>query len=428
MGASPGGHGGPNTVARNIHKLSPAVAKNAKPGMHSDGGGLYLQATQSADGTISRSWIFRFALKGRERHMGLGTLQMVSLAEARRAAADARKLKGQGIDPIEARNQSRASAAAANAKQMTFDEAATAYIAAHQSAWGNAKHAKQWSTTLAAYASPVFGKVGIRDVDTTLVLKVLEPMWNAKTETAYRVRGRIENVLDWAKARGYRDGENPARWRGHLDHILPARSDVRAFEHHSALPYDELPAFLARLREQRGVGPRALEFTILTAARAGETIGATMGEINRRDRAWIIPASRMKAGKEHRVPLSDRVLAIIDELGELRGDSEYLFPGIRGRLSDTLMRNQLWRMNRRDITVHGFRSTFKDWATERTTFPDEVSEMALAHAVGNRVHRAYMRSDLMDKRRELMDLWAKYCERGQPTADVVDLGSRLGRG
>jgi integrase len=407
-------------VARNIHKLSPAAAKNAKAGMHSDGGGLYLQATQSADGTISRSWIFRFALKGRERHMGLGTLQMVSLAEARRAAADARKLKGQGIDPIGARNESRAAAAAANAKQMTFDEAAAAYIAAHQSAWGNVKHAKQWSTTLAAYASPVFGKVGIRDVDTALVLKVLEPMWNKKTETAYRVRGRMEKVLDWAKARGYREGENPARWRGHLDHLLPARMAVRTVAHHSALPYDELPAFLKQLRKQPGVGARAIEFTILTAARTGETIGATLGEINRKDRMWVIPAGRMKAGKEHRVPLTDRALAIIDELAPLRGDGEYLFPGAHGRLSAGLMYNQL---RRTDLTVHGFRSTFRDWAAERTNFPSEVVEMALAHAVGNKVEAAYRRGDLFEKRRRLLEAWAEHCERGLPTPDVVPLNA-----
>jgi integrase len=380
-------------VARNIHKLSSAAVKNAKPGMHADGGGLYLQATKRSDGTISKSWIFRFALKRRERHMGLGSLADVGLAQARKAAAEARKLTGEGIDPLDVRAASRAAAAAAGAKQMTFDEAAAAYIAGNQSGWGSAKHARQWSTTLGVYASPVFGNIGIRNIDTALVLKVIEPMWNEKRETAYRVRGRIENVLDWARARGYRAGENPARWRGHLDHILPGRPP--SDKHHAALPYGDLPAFLKLLRAQRGVGPRALEFTILTAARSGEVTGATMSEI--KDRTWIIPAARMKAGKEHRVPLSDRALAIIDELAPLRGDSEYLFPGIRGRLSDTLMRNQLWRMKRRDITVHGFRSTFSDWAAECTAFPNEAIEIALAHATGNRVERAYRRGDLFEK-------------------------------
>jgi hypothetical protein len=221
-------------VARNIHKLSSAAVKNAKPGMHSDGDGLYLQATKRSDDSIGKSWIFRFALKGRERHMGLSAVAEVSLAQARRAAAEARKLTGEGVDPLDLRDASRAAAAAAGAKQMTFDEAAAAYIAGNQSKWGNEKHAKQWSTTLAVYASPVFGKVGIWDVDTGLVLKVLEPMWNEKRETAYRLRGRIESVLDWARARGYRTGENPARWRGHLAKILPARSP--SDEHHAALP------------------------------------------------------------------------------------------------------------------------------------------------------------------------------------------------
>jgi integrase len=337
--------------------------------------------------------------------MGLGSLANVGLAEARQKAAEARKLT-----------------VAANAKQnTTFDAAAGAYIAAHQSAWRNAKHAAQWSTTLEAYASPVFGKVAVRDIDTALVLKVLEPMWNKKTQTAYRVRGRIENILDWAKVRGYREGENPARWRGHLDHLLPARSDVQTVAHHAALPYGELPAFLKHLGEQPGVGARAIEFTILTAARTGETIEATLGEINRRDRVWIVPKSRMKAKKEHRVPLSDRAMAIIDDLAPLRGESEYLFPGVRGGLSAGLMLSQLWRMGRADLTVHGFRSTFRDWAAETTNFPSEVVEMALAHAIGNRVDAAYRRGDLFDKRRRLMNQWANYCLHGKVSADVVPL-------
>lgn len=408
-------------MARQIHKLSPAAVKNAKPGMHSDGGGLYLQATLAADGTVNRSWIFRFALGGRERQMGLGSLQVVSLAEARRKAVDSRKLTAAGIDPLKARDESRASAAASDAKGMTFDQAAAAYITAHQSAWGNAKHVYQWSRTLEAYVSPVFGKIAVGDIDTAMVLKAIEPMWNTKTETAARVRGRIENVLDWAKARGYRNGENPARWRGHLDHLLPARFDVRTVEHHAALPYDELPAFLKELRAREGIGVRPLEFTILTAARSGEVRHATMGEINRREMVWVIPADRMKSGKEHRVPLTNRTLALIDEAAPLRGDSEYLFPGLRGGISDRVMMELLQRMGRADLTVHGFRSTFRDWAAERTNFPSEVVEMALAHAIGNRVEAAYRRGDLFEKRRRLMDAWAEYCENGKSTADVLPL-------
>jgi integrase len=267
----------------------------------------------------------------------------------------------------------------------------------------------------------VFGKVSVREIDTALVLKVIEPMWTKKTETAYRVRGRIENILDWAKARGMRDGENPARWRGHLDHLLPARSDVQTVAHHAALPYAELPAFLKQLRKQQSVGARSLEFTILSAVRTGEAIAATMGELNRRDRVWVIPASRMKAGKEHRVPLTDRTLAIIDELAPLRGESEFLFPGVRGGLGDRAMLDVLERMGRTDLTVHGFRSTFRDWAAERTNFPSEVVEMALAHAVGNKVEAAYRRGDLFEKRRRLMDAWADYCLHGKASADVVPL-------
>jgi integrase len=411
-------------MARQIHKLSPAAVKNAKPGMHPDGGGLYLQATGAADGTISRSWIFRFALKGRERHMGLGSLQSVSLAVARQGAADARKLREQGIDPIEARNESRATAAKATASSMTFDACRDAYVEAHRASWGNIRHATQWSTTLETYVTPVFGNVSVRQIDIALVLKALESLWQKRTETASRVRGRIESVLDWAKARGYRDGENPARWRGHLDHLLPARSDIKKVRHHPALPYDELPAFLATLRQRQGVAARALEFTILTAARTGEVLRATAGEMNRRERIWTISAERMKAAKEHRVPLTDRSLAIIDELAPLRGQGEYLFPGVRGSLGDKAMLDVLERMNWTDhMTVHGFRSTFRDWAAERTNFPSEVVEMALAHAVGNKVEAAYRRGDLFDKRRRLMDAWSEFCERGKTGADVVPLRS-----
>ena len=408
-------------MARQIHRLSAAKVKNAKPGMHADGGGLYLQASLGTDGTISKSWIFRFATAGRERHMGLGSFADIGLAEARQKAADARKLKGQGIDPLKARRESKAAATAVNAKQsITFDACCDAYIAAHRSGWRNVKHAAQWSNTLATYVSPVFGSASVRDVDTGLVMQVLEPMWNAKPETASRVRGRIESVLDWAKVRGYRDGENPARWRGHLDQLLPRRSKVQKVKHHAALPYDELPAFLTRLRKREGVAARALEFTILTAARTGETIGATSGEIDRKHGMWVIPATRMKAAKEHRVPLADQALAIVDELALLRDESEYLFPGLRGAVGSRGMLKLLERMGS-DITVHGFRSTFRDWAAERTNFPSEVVETALAHAVGNKVEAAYRRSDLFEKRRRLMDAWAEFCAHGKTTADVVPL-------
>jgi integrase len=266
--------------------------------MYPDGGGLYLQVT----GSGARSWIYRFMLRGREREMGLGSALVVSLADARGKADQSRRLRQEGVDPIEAKRAGRQLAALDAAKAMTFSQCAEAFLQAHRAGWRNAKHAAQWESTLATYAEPIVGNLPVQAVDTGLVLKVLEPIWAAKSETASRVRGRLEAVLDWAKVRGYRVGENPARWRGHLDKLLPALSRVRRVEHHAALPYAAMPEFITRLREQEGVAARALEFTILTAARTGETIGATRNEINEAG-LWIIAADRMKAGKEHRVPL-----------------------------------------------------------------------------------------------------------------------------
>lgn len=389
--------------------------------MHADGGGLYLQVTAGTDQAIRRSWIYRYASDGKERHMGLGSLADVGLAAARQKAADARKLRLAGVDPIDAKRASRAAAAKAAATAMTFDACRDAYIAAHRSGWKNPKHPKQWESTLATYATPVIGKVFVRDVDTASVMRILEPIWATKPETASRVRGRIERILDWARVRGHREGENPARWRGHLDHLLAPRFKVRAVKHHPALPYGELPAFLTRLRALEGVGPRALEFTILTAARTGETIGATMGEVS--DAVWTIAGSRMKGGREHRVPLCDRALAIVTQLAPLRGRGHFVFPGERhdGRLSNMAMLQVLARMGSDEITVHGFRSTFRDWAAERTNFPSEVVEMALAHAVSDKVEAAYRRGDLFDKRRRLMEAWAEFCEHGKVGAEVVPL-------
>ena len=308
---------------------------------------------------------------------------------------------------------------------MTFKDAATAYIAAHRPGWRNKKHAAQWDATLEAYAYPEFGAVSVQAIDTALVMKVLEPIWSTKAETASRVRGRIESILDWAAARGFRKGENPARWRGHLNNLLPAPAKVRAAKHYAALPYTELPAFLVALRQQGGHAARALEWTILTAARTGETIGATPDEIRERDSLWTIPGERMKAGKEHRVPLPARALSIVAAMKPIRGASPFLFPGGKpGRpLSNMAMTEVLRRMGRVDITVHGFRSTFRDWAAERTTFPSEVVEMALAHAVGNKVEAAYRRGELLEKRRRLMAAWADYCKKAPATGEVFALRS-----
>ncbi len=408
-------------MARAIHRLFSATVKNAPVGMHPDGGGLYLQVTSAPDRTIHRSWIYRYETDGRERHMGLGSLADVGLAAARQKAADARKLRLAGSDPIDTRKASKAALAKAAATTTTFDACRDAYIAAHRSGWKNPKHPKQWEYSLAKYASPVIGKISVRDVDTALVMQILEPIWAKKPETASRVRGRIERILDWAKVRGYRDGENPALWRGHLDHLLAPRFKVRSVQHHPALPYTELPAFLKRLRAQKHVGAKALEFTILTAARTAETIGATTAELG--DRMWTIQGNRMKGGREHRVPLSNRAIALVDELAPLRGQGRFLFPGERsnGQLSNMAMLMALDRMGFGNVTVHGFRSTFRDWAAECTNFPSEVVEMALAHVVGNKVEAAYRRGDLFEKRRRLMDAWADYCIHGKVGADVIPL-------
>jgi integrase len=408
-------------MARTTGRLTALQVGRAtgRPGMHPDGGGLYLQVTKSG-----ASWIYRYMLNGRAREMGLGPLAIFGLQEARAKALDARRLRHEGIDPIEARKGVRARERLDAAKAMTFKQCAESYIKAHRAGWRNVKHAAQWEATLATYAEPIIGALPVQAIDTALVLKVIEPLWTSKPETASRLRGRIESILNWATARGYRAGENPARWRGHLDNLLPARSKVRKVEHHAALPYAELPNFLIVLRQQEGTAARALEFTILTAARTGETIGATQAEINGAGRIWTVPADRMKAGKDHRVPLSRRALAILDEGKTVRTDgNEFLFPGgKRGKsLSNMAMTEVLRRMGRGDITVHGFRSTFRDWAAERTNFPSEVVEMALAHTVGDKVEAAYRRGDLFEKRRRLMEAWAEFCARRAPSGAVVKL-------
>lgn len=385
---------------RAIHKLSArAVSAAKKKGLYGDGAGLYLQVS----GSGSKSWIFRYTRNGRARAMGLGPLHTVSLKEARDAALDARKLLRQGIDPIDA-GQLKA------AQSITFKECAEAYIEAHKASWRNAKHASQWSNTLKTYAYPSAGGLPVQAVNDDVVRRVLEPIWQTKSETASRVRGRMEAILDWARVRGYRKGENPARWKGHLDKLLPAKSKVRKVKHHKALPYEEIVGFMVDLREQHGIGARALEFAILTAARTSEVIGATWDEIDMEAAMWSIPDDRMKAGKDHRVPLSGATIAILKQMKKARL-SDYVFPGLKkGRhLSNMSLLAVLKRMGRSDLTVHGFRSTFRDWAGEATHYPREVAEMALAHAVGTAVEQAYQRGDLFEKRRGLMEDWAGCC-------------------
>jgi integrase len=407
-------------VARTIGKLTAlAVDKAKRRGYYGDGGGLFLQVSPNG----AKSWVFRFKEAGKLREMGLGPVHTIGLADAREKARECRRLRLDGLDPIEVRKATRTQVKLDAAKAMTFKACAERYIAAHKAGWRNPKHAAQWPSTLAAYAYPAFGTLPVQTIDVGLVMKAVEPIWTVKPETAGRVRGRIESVLDWATARGYRQGENPARWRGHLENLLPKKSKVRRVEHHAALPYGEIAAFIAELRQQEGVAARALEFTILTAARTGEVIGADWNEIDIAERLWTVPADRMKAGKEHRVPLSDAALVILEEMQKVRQVGDFVFPGGKSRrpLSNMALAMTLRRMGRGELTVHGFRSSFRDWAAERTGFPAEVAEMALAHTVSDKVEAAYRRGDLFQKRRQLMDAWAKHCSNVKAGATVVAL-------
>lgn len=390
---------------RSTNRLIATQINKLPAGMHADGGNLWLQVSPAG----TRSWSLRFTMHGKQREMGLGPLTTITLAEARAKALEARKQLLDGIDPIEARKALRTRAALAAATAMTFRACAEAYIEAHKAGWKNPVHAAQWPATMQAYVYPAIGDTPVQAVDVDQVLKVLLPIWTTKTETASRVRGRVERILDWAKVRGFRTGENPARLRGNLDHLLPRKSKVQTVEHHPALPYADAPAFVADLRRRAGTGARALEFTILTAGRTGEVIGATWAEIDTDAKTWTIPASRMKANREHVVPLTDRAMEIIGQMEGL--DELYVFPGSKPKtgLSNMSLAAVLKRMERDGITVHGFRSTFRDWASEETAYPHEVCEMALAHTIGNKAEKAYRRGDLLAKRRAMMADWATYC-------------------
>jgi integrase len=359
----------------------------------------------------NRSWLLRYERHGRERWHGLGPVHTWSLKEARERARKARQQLGEGIDPIEAKRAARAAQALAEARALTFEAAATQYFDQYEKKWRNQKHRNQFLSTLRQYVFPKIGRLSVSDIDTGLVLKCVEPIWPDKTETANRVRGRIESVLDWATVRGYRVGDNPARWRGHLAEVLPAPGKIQKTNHHAALPYVELPAFMGELREREGIAARALEFTILTAARSGEVMSARWSEIDLKGKVWVLPPERMKAGREHKVPLSDTALALLRSLPREDGN-EHVFIGTKtsGGLSHMAMNTTLRRMKRADITVHGMRSTFMDWAHERTAFPKPVIDMALAHTIGDQVEAAYRRGDLFDKRKRLMAEWARYCE------------------
>jgi integrase len=411
-------------MARQTEPLSPgkvakATGSAGKTTLLADGNGLYLRIGP----TGAKSWVLRY-MAGRKSHdMGLGSLGLVGLREAReRALQQRRLLRLEGIDPIAKRRAARQAAMIDAASAMTFKSCAEAYIAAHNAGWKNPKHAAQWASTLQTYAYPILGDLPVQAIDVGLVIKVVEPIWSTKPETASRVRGRIESVLDWARVRGYREGENPARWRGHLDKLLPKKTKVaRAVraakgrgEHHAAMPFVEVRAFMTRLQEREAVAARALAFSILTAKRTEEVIGARREEIDFVRRLWTIPAGRMKGEKEHRVPLSEAALAVLGEMGwpdQRMCRAGYLFPGAKpGRpLSNMAMLNLLKkRMGYPTLTVHGLRSSFRDWAAECTHFPAEVAEMALAHVVDDKVEAAYRRGDLFEKRRQLAAEWGRY--------------------
>jgi integrase len=422
-------------MPRKAAALTVAKVRTAAPGRYGDGGGLYLLVKppgstqkQKGDKDGGRFWLFRYTVNGKMREMGLGPAAgpaAVPLAEARDRARPLHAAVRAGRDPLEDREKAaeaeKAAAKIEAARAKTFRDVAALYIAANEAGWRNAKHRAQWAATLETYAYPHMGAVVVADIETAHVMAALEPIWATKAETASRVRGRIETVLEYAKARGWRTGENPARWRGHVANMLPKRTKIQPVEHHPALPWRDIAAFMATLRAEVGLGALALQFTILTAARTTEALEARWSEIDLTEAIWTVPDARMKARREHRVPLSSASLAVLRELLPLRDAAagDWVFPGGRkGRpLSGMAMLMLLRRMGREDLTAHGFRSTFRDWCAEMTSYPRDVAEAALAHTLGDKVEAAYRRGDLFEKRRRLMEDWAAYCARPVAAAE-----------
>jgi integrase len=412
-------------------KLTALKIKKIKAsGLYGDGRNLYLRIAPGG----SKSWVFRYMIDGRAREMGLGSVDYVPLAEARDLARDQRRICREGVDPIDTRRQRRAMQRLEAAKAMTFRECAESYIAAHRREWSSEKHVKQWDKTFLSgkdsYVPAAVVELPVAAVDEAVVVKLLRPLWEATPATASRVRGRIEAVLDWAAASKFRKGENPARWKGHLEHLLAKPEEPSEDRRLAALPYTEIPGFMAELRQQGGVRAQALKFAILTAARAGEVFGATWDEIDVANELWIVPGTRMKAGAEHRVPLSGAALAVLDEMRAIRDDttavpSSLVFPGARrGRpLSHESMLRALRAMGRGDVTVHGFRSSFRDWCGDQTNFPREIAEAALAHTVGSKVEAAYRRGSALEKRHQLMAAWARYCAAPGIGGEIVQLAA-----
>ena len=400
---------------RSLHALIARAAETGKRGTHRDGGGLLFNTYPAR----TASWSLDIRDSGKRHNVGIGGYPSVSLKAAREKADTLKgQLRWEGINPLAAKREGKARRIAC----PTFAAAAQRYIEAHKAAWKNPKHAAQWGATLSTYAYPKFGDLSVSAVETAHVLEALEPIWATKPETASRLRGRIESILDYAKAHKWRQGENPAAWKGHLSLTLPARSKVRKVEHHAALPWRETATFMATLRQQAGVGSLALQFAILTAGRSGEIRGMTWDEVDLDEAVWAIPAGRMKAKREHRVPLSEPALLILRQMAVGRAPGQLIFPGQRpGRsLSDMSLTAVLRRMKRGALTAHGFRSSFRDWASETTTYPNELLEMALAHVVGSKTEAAYRRGDMFERRRRLMADWADYCG-GKMAGKVVAL-------
>jgi integrase len=392
-------------MAEKIKKLTDLACRRAGPGYLGDGGGLYLQTAPGG----SKSWVYRYAIAGRTREMGLGSYSTFTLAEARERARMQRQLTADGIDPIDHRNAERQGRAQAAASRVTFGDCCEKYIAAHRAGWKNAKHAEQWESTLRTYCATIW-KLDVSAVDTDQVMKCLDPIWTSKTETASRLRGRIERVLSWATVRKLRSGDNPARWRGHLDQLLKPRNKVQKVEHRAALPYADMAAFMAALRQRQGLAARVLELQILTATRPGEAAGAQRAEFDLDAATWTIPAERMKADKEHRIPLSPAAVKLLRSLPHI---SANVFPGVKGRPITTAAAMKLLQELQPGITAHGMRSTFRDWAGETTSHPREVIEHAMSHRLKDAAEAAYQRGDLLQRRAKLMNDWATYCARAK---------------
>jgi integrase len=405
-------------MPKKVPELAPIAIKNlTRKGLHAVGGVSGLQIQINDNG--AKSWILRTTIGQKRRDIGLGGYPDVTLSQAREKAREMKDLIRQGVDPVQARKDARSALIATQQKEITFEKAAKEYMAAKGAEWKNAKHCAQWESTLKTYAYPVIGRMQVKDIELSHVMKILEPIWHEKTETAKRLRGRIENVLDWSTVRKYREGENPARWKGWLDTILPKPSKVAKKSNFTALPHCQIGQFMKDLQSREGVARFALEFLILTAARSGEIRGMVWDEIDLDAKVWTIPATRMKAGKEHKIPLCDKAVQILQSMPRHEG-CDFVFPSARnGQISDMTMGAVIKRMDYK-VTVHGFRSTFRDWAAERTNYPREIAEQALAHSIGA-VERAYRRSDLLEKRRRMMQEWERYCYTVQGDAQIVPL-------